>query len=56
MEPMINVTYTTDQHNRLLSRRVHNMVGTRFQNGAFLNVIYNRRSSGSTYRFASSAA
>jgi hypothetical protein len=42
MEPMINMTYTTDQHNRLLSRRVHHMVGTRFQNGAYLNVMYNR--------------
>jgi hypothetical protein len=42
LEPMINMTYTTDQHNRLLSRRVHHMVGTRFQNGAYLNVIYNR--------------
>jgi hypothetical protein len=41
MEPMINLTYTTDQNNRLLTRRVHNMVGTRFQNGAYLNVIYN---------------
>jgi hypothetical protein len=42
MEPMINLTYTTDQHNRLLTRRVHHMVGTRFQNGAYLNVVYNR--------------
>jgi hypothetical protein len=42
MEPMMNLTYTTDQNNRLLTRRVHNMVGTRFQNGAFLNVVYNR--------------
>ena len=42
MEPMINITYTTDQHNRLLTRRIHHMVGTRFQNGAYLNVWYNR--------------
>ncbi len=42
MEPMINVTYTTDQKNQLLTRRIHHMVGTRFQNGAYLNVIYNR--------------
>ena len=41
MEPMVNLTYTTDHNNRLLTRRVHNMVGTRFQNGAYLNVIYN---------------
>jgi hypothetical protein len=42
LEPMVNLTYTTDQHNRLLTRRVHQMVGTRFQNGAYLNVYYNR--------------
>ena len=41
MEPMVNVIYTTDQNNRLLTRRVHNMLGTRFQNGAYLNVWYN---------------
>ncbi len=42
MEPMINLTYTTDQHNRLLTRRVHHMLGTRFQNGTYLNVWWNR--------------
>ena len=42
MEPMINVLYTTDQQNRLLTRRIHYMVGTRLENGAYLNVIYNR--------------
>jgi hypothetical protein len=42
MEPMINIIYTTDQHNRLLTRRIHHMVGTRFQNGAYLNIWYNR--------------
>jgi hypothetical protein len=42
MEPMVNLTYTTDQHNRLLTRRVHYMLGTRLQNGAYLNVWYNR--------------
>ena len=41
MEPMWNVTYTTDQHNRLLTRRFHNMLGTRFQNGTYLNVWWN---------------
>ncbi len=41
MEPMANIIYTTDQNNRLLTRRIHNMVGTRFQNGAYLNVWYN---------------
>ena len=29
MEPMVNLTYTTDQDNRLLTRRVHTMLGTR---------------------------
>jgi hypothetical protein len=42
MEPMFNIQYTTDQHNRLITRRLHHMVGTRFQNGAYLNVILNR--------------
>jgi uncharacterized protein DUF5916/cellulose/xylan binding protein with CBM9 domain len=42
MEPMINIVYTTDQHNRLLTRRIHHMVGTRFQNGTYLNVVFNR--------------
>jgi hypothetical protein len=42
LEPMINVTYTTDQQNRLLSRRVHHMVGTRFDDGSSLIVWYNR--------------
>lgn len=41
MEPMVNLSYTTDDHNRLLTRRLHNMIGTRFQNGAYLNVVYN---------------
>ena len=42
MEPMFNVIYTTDMNNRLLTRRLHHMVGTRFQNGAYLNVFFNR--------------
>jgi len=42
MEPMFNITNTTDQHNRLLTRRLHHMVGTRLKNGAFINVVYNR--------------
>jgi hypothetical protein len=42
MEPMMNVTYTTDQHNRLLTRRVHHMLGTRLKNGAYINFWYNR--------------
>jgi hypothetical protein len=42
MEPMMNIIYTTDTNNRLLTRRIHHMVGTRFQNGAYLNVWWNR--------------
>jgi hypothetical protein len=42
MEPMMNIIYTTDQHNRLLTRRIHHMLGTRFQNGTYLNVVFNR--------------
>jgi hypothetical protein len=42
MEPMVNIIYTTDQQNRLLTRRIHHMVGTRFQNGTYLNVWWNR--------------
>ncbi|OFW00874.1 MAG: hypothetical protein A3I61_03845, partial [Acidobacteria bacterium RIFCSPLOWO2_02_FULL_68_18] len=42
MEPMITIDYTTDQQNRLITRRIHHMVGTRFQNGAYLNIMLNR--------------
>ena len=42
MEPMFNITNTTDQHNRLLTRRLHHMVGTRLRNGAYINVVFNR--------------
>ncbi len=41
MSPMVNVVYITDQQNRLVSRRYHSMVGTSFDNGAFLNLWYN---------------
>jgi hypothetical protein len=41
MSPMYNITYTTDQENRPVSRRHHYMVGTRFENGAYLNVWHN---------------
>jgi len=41
LSPMVNYTYTTDQTGRKLSARMHYMVGTRFDNGAFLNVWYN---------------
>ena len=42
MEPMMNLDYTTDQQNRLISRRVHHMVGTRFQDGTYVNIVLNR--------------
>jgi hypothetical protein len=41
LEPMVNMTYTTDQNNRLLTRKVHNMIGIRLQNGSYINIIYN---------------
>ena len=41
LSPMYNFTYTTDQQGRLVSRRNHYMMGTRFENGAFLNIWYN---------------
>ncbi|MBI2402057.1 MAG: carbohydrate binding family 9 domain-containing protein [Gemmatimonadetes bacterium] len=41
LEPMANVTYTTDQDGRLLTRRMHYMLGTRLENGAYLIIWYN---------------
>ncbi len=41
LEPMVNMTYITDQQNRLVTRRWHTMVGTRFDNGASFVVWYN---------------
>jgi len=41
LEPMYNVTYTTDQGGRLLSRRHHYMVGSRWDNGSTFIVWYN---------------
>ena len=43
MEPMWNVEYFTDQNGRLVSRRYHHMIGTRFDNAAYLNLVFNRR-------------
>ena len=40
-DPMWNLTYTTDQHNRLLTRRTHNMVGTYFEDGSSVVVYFN---------------
>ena len=42
LEPMFNITYTTDQQNRLLSRRLHHMVGISFEDGSRAIVWYNR--------------
>jgi hypothetical protein len=42
LEPMVNMTYTTDQNNRLITRKVHNMIGIRLQDGSFINFVYNR--------------
>lgn len=41
LSPMMNWTNTTDQMGRRLSTRWHYMVGTRFDNGAFLNIMFN---------------
>ncbi|MBI4474140.1 MAG: hypothetical protein HY646_15830 [Acidobacteria bacterium] len=41
MEPMLQVTYTTDQDNRLVSRRVHHMVAFNMEDGTYINFIYN---------------
>ena len=42
MSPMLNIDYTTDQHNRLLSRRVHHMIGFQLEDGSRLTLIYNK--------------
>ena len=42
MEPMWNVTNFTDQTGVLVSRRYHHMLGTQFDSGAVLNIVYNR--------------
>lgn len=41
LSPMVNWTYTTDQTGRRVAQRWHFMMGTRFDNGAYLNVWYN---------------
>ena len=42
MEPMWHVEHNTDRSGRLMTRRYHHMVGTRFDNGAYLNLRYDR--------------
>ena len=41
MDPMWNIEYTTDQHNRLLTRRLHHMIGFYFEDGSSFIVMYN---------------
>jgi hypothetical protein len=41
LEPMWNVAYTTDQTNRLVTRRYHYMLGVGFENGGNFMVWYN---------------
>ena len=41
LDPMFNIRYITDQHNRLVTRWIHNMVGTYFENDASVTVWYN---------------
>ena len=43
MDPMMNIEYTTDQHNRLLTRRVHHMIGVQFEDGSSLTLITNKQ-------------
>ena len=41
LEPMINAVFTEDQSGRLLTRRIHNMLGIRFDDGSRVIVWYN---------------
>jgi hypothetical protein len=42
LEPMYNITYTSDQAGRLLSRRHHYMIGSRWDDGSTFIIWYNR--------------
>ena len=42
MNPMMNFEYTTDQHNRMLTRRTHHMIGFQFEDGSNLTFITNK--------------
>jgi hypothetical protein len=42
MDPMVNVVYTTDQNNRLVSRRMHYMISLSMEDGSYFNFMYNR--------------
>ena len=41
LDPMMNLIYITDQNNRLLSRKVHHMIGFYFDDGSRLVAVYN---------------
>jgi len=41
MEPMWNATYTTDHSGRMMSRRYHYMISSRFDNGAYFIAWFN---------------
>ena len=41
LDPMWNINYTTDQRNRLLTRRIHNMIGAYFEDGTSVTFWYN---------------
>ncbi len=43
MDPMMNLEYTTDQHNQLLSRQVHHMIGFQFEDGSNITFITNKQ-------------
>ena len=42
-DPMWNINYTTDQNNRLLTRRIHNMIGVYFEDGSSAIFWFNDR-------------
>jgi len=42
MDPMLVVTYVTDQQNRMVGRTIHTMVGTTLEDGSYINVIYQK--------------
>lgn len=42
MDPMFVVTYITDQHNRMVGRTLHFMSSETFDDGSYVNVIYQK--------------
>jgi hypothetical protein len=42
LEPMVVISYITDQQNRMVGRTQHFMNGFYMQDGSFINVIYQR--------------